>query len=309
MKLYMINKKYIILILFILIVVILFNCININESFIDYDTIDLNIKANTNNTKIAIVSVMKNPIDLPLWLAYHRKLGIQRFYIRLEDSPIWKDYLKKQDDVILETDTSDISTHVELIGRQIDYVNRTIESIRETQDIDWLFHIDSDELLNGNIFFVNNLSEDIYTIKLQNAEAIYDEKDNKSCFSANKFLLCNKGAPCTAYVNGKAGGRPLIDGVHIDGVHDFSYKNEIDTEHQYNVPFEVLHVLHFESCSFESWIGKFLRLRSKEGASIPFPFYLESIEAAANAYDLYKKNKMPNIDNIEEKYIYQIKKI
>ena len=37
---------------------------------------------------IALVSMVKQPTNLPTWLRYHcHVLGVERFYIRLEDSP------------------------------------------------------------------------------------------------------------------------------------------------------------------------------------------------------------------------------
>ena len=35
--------------------------------------------------RIGIANMMKNPTDLPLWLKYHRNLGISKFFIRIED--------------------------------------------------------------------------------------------------------------------------------------------------------------------------------------------------------------------------------
>ena len=140
---------------------------------------------------------------------------------------------------------------------------------------------------------------------MENVEAMFSD-DETTCFSSKKFLKCSRGAPCRSYSNGKAGGR-TIDGVYLAGPHNFYYKGKYE-DYNYEVPFELLHVLHFDSCSFGSWVEKFNHLGKKNEDKIPFPYYNESINVAKEAFEKYKENtkikdnlpsEMINIDTKE----------
>lgn len=242
---------------------------------------------------IGIALMMRRPIDLPLWLKHHRQMGVKKFYIRLEDSPGLEDYLSTQPDIYFEVKTSDKSNNYETIQvRQIEFANRMLVKARE-ENVGWLFHIDVDELLEGSLDFLDNLPNNVTTIKIQNAEAIYDE-DEPTCFSASKFIKCSEiGAQCRAYVNGKGAGR-VVDNVTLAGPHDFAFYGKIEP---FNVPFEQLHVLHFDSCTFASWTDKFKHLGKNKKGDIPFGYYNESIKASSDAFDVYKKFVMQKIEN------------
>lgn len=144
--------------------------------------------------RIAIATMMRKPIDLPLWLKHHRTLGINLFFIRLEDSPGWEDYLHSQPDVIYEIGQSEINNYLTQQHRQINFVNQTIKKCKQ-KNIQWLFHIDSDELLNGSLDFLKNIPQHIKCLTYENAEALFDENE-QHCFSAKTFLRCNLNAPC-----------------------------------------------------------------------------------------------------------------
>jgi hypothetical protein len=80
------------------------------------------------------------------------------FFIRLEDTPELIDYLKKQNDVILEIGEIDKNGNNYLTQnyRQDELVNKSIQKCIEL-NYDWIFHIDSDELLDGNFLFLHKL--------------------------------------------------------------------------------------------------------------------------------------------------------
>ena len=264
----------------------------------------------SSKTNIAFVSLIRNPIDLPLWLKYHRKMGIRRFFIRLEDSPSWEEYLKDMPDVVLEIGKSDKSgnNYSKLIDRQVEFVNATLRRAAKMNDIEWLVHIDADELLHGDISKLANLPDKIKTIKLENAEAIFDKTKQDTCFSAKDFLRCGKNAPCKSYINGKPIGRIHDPDVSLAGPHDFAYNGKIDGEgsFQYKMPFETLHILHFEGCTFGAWVEKFFHLSKNDKADNPFPYYKTSIETAKTAHKLYEKNKMPSITMFNRDELYSL---
>lgn len=263
-----------------------------------------------NQQRVAFVSLMRNPVDLPLWLKYHRNMGIRRFFIRLEDSPSWEEYLRDAPDVVLEIGKSDQTgnNYTSLIDRQKVYVNQTMKNVGNLYDIDWLIHIDADELLHGDINKLTTLSETYKTVKLENAEAIFDEKKQDTCFAAKDFLRCSKGAPCKSYVNGKPAGRTQDPNVTLAGPHDFAYKNEIEGNFRHDMPFEDLHILHFEGCSFGGWVEKYYHLSKNDKKDMPFAYYKESMEAAKEAHKLYKINKMPEPQSFNQNQVYHVYK-
>ena len=273
---------------------------------------------------VAFATLMRKPIDLPLWLKYHRKMGIMRFYIRLEDSPSWEEYLKNMPDVVLEVGSSDKSgnNYSTLIDRQRTYVNQTLRLIRESApEIDWLIHIDSDELLYGDISELGWLPDTdpdgskvgergsntfVKTVKFENAEAVFEDDNQETCFSAKNFLRCGRNAPCKSYVNGKSAGRAQDPEVNLAGPHDFAYGGEISGEFQYTMPFDKLRILHYDSCTAGSWIEKFIHLSKNDKGENPFPYYKSSIESVKKAFDVYKEHKMPTLGQIPKDQVFNL---
>ena len=256
---------------------------------------------NHNSNHVAIVSMMRKPTDLDLWLKYHRDLGIKRFFIRLEDTPGIADYLRSQPDITLETGSSDSGNNYNTLQtRQIEFVNKCIP-IAKNMGIQWLFHIDSDELLNGSIKNLHDIDKNIKCLRIENAEAVFDDNE-QHCFSAKTFLKCSIGAPCRSYVNGKGAGR-IVDHISLAGPHHFAYKNQFEGPHVLNLPIDTLHVLHFDSCSLGSWVEKFKHLSNSE--NIPFPYYNKSISVAHDAQNTYiTQVGKSTLDNVSKDFIY-----
>ena len=288
------NKNILIYLVLILIIIVIINNITNTETFISNDN---------KLQKIAIVSMIMKPVDLSIWLNHHRSLGIDLFFIRLEETPELIDFLEKQEDVILEIGESDKNGNNYLTQnhRQDTLVNNSINKCIEL-NYDWIFHIDSDELLDGNLLFLNNLSTNIKCLKLINAEAIYSENES-TCFSSSKFLKCISGSTCRSYSNGKAGGRP-VNGLSSFGPHTFTFNGIYNDNSTYNVPFEKLHILHFDSCSFEKWVNKFKNYNVNNKSDIPFSYYNESMDIINNAFNIYKKYTMYDTQNINNELIY-----
>lgn len=241
--------------------------------------------------KKAIITLVRKPVDFPLWLKHHRDMGIGHFYIRIEDSPGWEEYFKSQPDIVYEIGESDKNNNYQTLQtRQISYVDKCLKQA-QNDNISWAFFIDADEMLEGDLSFLDSLPPTKKTLKMHNVEAIYTGEEN-TCFDAKTFIKCHEKGKCRSYVNGKAGGR-IENDITIAGPHDFMYKSTIAGNHLYAVPFETLHVLHFDSCSFGSWVEKFHHL-SKNAIpdKIPFPYYKESIELAKSTYEAYNKLTM-----------------
>jgi hypothetical protein len=252
--------------------------------------------------KIAIVVLMRKPTDVALWFNHHRNAGVSRFYVRVEDSPGVAAYLRTQPDVYFEEGVSDPENNYTTFQvRQREFVNTMLPKAR-ADGMDWVFHIDVDELLEGDLkAALRKIPETALIGKLKNAEAVYTEEE-PTCFSAKKFIRCDKGGPCQAYVNGKGVGRP-IEGVSLGGPHDFVYRGKVDATVTYPIPFEDLHVLHYDSCTLGTWLEKFAHMSKKAKLDdIVFPYYKKSIEVAVKSKELYKEMKMR--DDLDPKWTH-----
>ena len=268
------------------------------------------------NVVVGIASVMRKPIDLPLWFRHHRNvLGVQRFYIRLEDAgevSLEEEFLKlsplTQGAVRYELGHSDFKERdnfKSLQQRQIEFVNRSLQHAKD-DGVDVLFHIDSDDLLDGSLEFLKSIPENVKCLHIENVEALYEESNatkQPGCFSATKFIRCaaadaepGNNAQCVSYINGKGAAIvSAVPDVQLDGPHRFSYRGSVDgADFVFKVPQDTLRVLHFDSCSFASWVEKFHNLSGHSPTpedKIPFPYYTESIEAAKQAYAVYVRHK------------------
>lgn len=250
--------------------------------------------------RVAIASLVRKPVDFPLWLKHHRNIGVNMFFIRLEDSYGWEDYLQLQHDVVFESGTSDKdgNNYETLQSRQVTFVNKCLKEAKK-YDITWVFHIDSDELLDGSFVFLRSLDRKYKCLHYENFEALYNDSNNETCFAARSFMRCANRAPCNSYINGKGAGKVDKD-VALAGPHYFSYNGNIEGNHAYTVPIDILKVLHFDSCSFGSWAEKYHHLsKTKNIDNIPFKYYKESVEAVEKAFDIYKKYKIDYVTTEE----------
>lgn len=242
-------------------------------------------KNENNEPVVAIASMMKNPKELEYWLQYHIEKGINHFYIRLEDTPDLHNFLQNHPNVTLEIGSSKdpIKTRVTYdtqIERQRDCMNRAIEWSKR-KNINWLIHIDCDELVDCNGSIPSQIAKEIQqydnvgTIVMENYEAQYDKinQPSDSCFISKNFIRCSLGG-CTSYANGKSIGK-VTGALHESGPHRFETK-----DNSKEIVSTLLRILHFESCDFKQYVAKFLRLARTETLVYPFPFYNDSINVA-----------------------------
>ena len=276
-----------------------------HESFMNSSSFDKNNKRRKSGprSRVAIASVMYNPVDVGAWLDHHRALGVVRFYVRLEDSPSQVEYLSSAEDVFLERGHRDRdgsnNNYFTVMDRQKRFVDLSMEHAVEAGDIDFVFHIDSDELIVGDLSVLDRLPAEIKCVNVKNAEAVYDGSE-EGCFDSTRFRMCDIESNCRSYINGKGAGRAEA-GVGLSGPHAFSYEGATRGKNHASLEFDDIGILHFDSCSFASWSQKFQNMISSSSSSsssmlqddeIPFRFYHDSIEAAAGAYEVYKKYVM-----------------
>jgi hypothetical protein len=237
---------------------------------------------------IGIVSCIKNPKNIETWLGLHRDIGISRFYIRLEDTPELVEFLQSQPDVhLVVADSKSADEYADLMGRQSRMVDTSLE-LAKKDGVAWLIHVDCDEVLEGDLGEVRNLSDSVGTFWMQNYEAMYDNipKSSDNCFVGSKFVDCSKGV-CASYANGKGGGRVGVS--QANGPHRF--KSSLK-----EVRLGSVIVKHYESCDFDQYIAKYKRLANSDVSSIPFQYYKESIQADGDVdklgkiYEKYRVN-------------------
>jgi len=243
------------------------------ETFTDYE-----------NMKIAIVTLVKKPVQYDMWLQYHFNIvHIDYLFIQIEDTPELLSTLEKYTSKIEihQINTNHIENqYVTLQKRQQTFINQCIQKCKQ-MNIHFLLHIDDDELLyvsekyNHNILnlikdknFMNTQYTDFH---FKNFEAIYDNTHTK-CFETIQFIDCYKNK-CRSYANGKSMGK-IHTHLSSRGPHFFSGPTlKIDENDAC--------ILHFDSCNFEKWKQKFTNLSKiteKEFKKIPFSYYKKSIE-------------------------------
>lgn len=238
--------------------------------------------------RIGVVSCIKNPKNIDTWLKLHRDLGVSRFYIRLEDTPELINFFESQPDVhLVVADSKSADEYLDLMGRQSRMVDMSLELCKK-DGIDWLIHIDCDEVLEGDLNEIRNLPKGVGTFWMQNYEVMYDKipTNSDNCFIGSKFVDCSKDV-CASYANGKGGGRVAVS--QANGPHRFRSPLK-------EVKLGSVIVKHFESCDFDQYIAKYKRLAKSDVSSIPFQYYKESIQADGDVdklgkiYEKYRVN-------------------
>ena len=204
---------------------------------------------------IAICSLVRKPFNFNTWIDYHISIGISKFLLSVEDTPELKEIVDKYGDIIdaeyVSIDSKDKfydRNYWTLIDRQINFVNKSIEKCKKLS-IDWLLHIDSDELLwcgDSIEDLLVGVKSDVDYITIKNYEAVYSSDDLENPFlQTNTFI----SSGMTAYDSGKSMGR-VSSNLQSRGSHGF-YGNNLNIETKKAV------LLHFESATFKKWLEKF----------------------------------------------------
>lgn len=205
--------------------------------------------------KTAIVTLVKDPHAFDTWVTYHKKkMGIDKFYVFLDDDReniiiddpalevhrIWKDRLGfKFNDKIDEP--ANVRVRQDLIVR---------EGLRlaARDDIKYMVHIDSDELLYGpqpagRVFS----SYPVDAFHMKNAEMAPDRKDYQNCFLEGTWF---HGDPTNfiAYGNGK--GACVVGRAEPHGPHNFKGERVVE------LPDHELKVLHYPSCNIDETLKR-----------------------------------------------------
>ena len=294
--------------------------------------------------KIAIVTTVRNPHNFNDWLSYHFKFGIYKIYVVFDDpnentlqyshhgnklnlilnDNEWKENLK----TCKQYNSHKNSFDDEVMSRQILNAEYVLK-MAKIDMIDWLIHIDADEILYSNKYdnisqSFSNLSNLSNIAKLSNYEIAPLESNSNNCFRTHTYFKTKKaGSLYKAYYNGKGACKVSSDAYPF-GVHDFKVdKYEIKQTFDEND----LVILHYVNCSFNEWINKYKLLGKFSDKwwnrrPIPLKFHKESRDIITNnniqfwqntARHLYNKEMLidkDSVDNlISQKKLIKIDKV
>lgn len=251
-----------------------------------------------------IVSLVRKPIDFKHWLDHHFKIGIDKVYLRIEETPELKS--------ILDVHPRRMDIHAEFVNhidktnnwhtlqtRQGEFCTKIINKLQGCNA--WIFqNIDDDELIyssHGNIHqSLNKVPFYKESIFIPTIEAVYP-KISDTCFNTHKFVKCDSRALCTSYYGGKSCGRVSAT-LSPFGPHQFRGLLWKGNESLCCYKADDVYILHHESCNFQKWKTKYEAL-SIGDKKIPdgFSFYNDSIRVIKTG-DLnqmrafYKKHKV-----------------
>lgn len=245
---------------------------------------------------IAIFSMVRKPFNFDTWLDYHFSIGVDYIFLRVEDTPELKEILDEYPNVIVDyiNETDKKNNYWTLIDRQKYFFNHLKNKLFDL-NIQWIMHIDSDELVcvNNLKSFFTEINTIYDTLHFDNYEVVCERDNMENPFlQSNKFRYKN----LLAYGNGKSAAR-VNDKLEWNGPHRFK-GNCLD------ISPKKLVILHFESSTFDMWYEKFSNISKNDDDffnRIPFEFYKNSIRIINNgdiikAKEYYNQMKV-NVDD------------
>jgi hypothetical protein len=265
------------------------------------------------SSKVAIVSVSKDPVDLELWMRYHfSQVGIEHLYLQIEETSWLAKYVDSLPDKLKKRVTywtgpkaSDQDKgsrpqhdYESLQARQMDAMEKA-KLLAQQAKYDWLLHIDDDELVYvpehqnlGDVLI--DVPTQFSQVVMPNIEAVYPT-DAKHCF--NQSFEANTNVHTYAgYFNGKPLVRLSDANTYPLGPHrwqNYQGAQPLTYELGQQQPFGPrAMVVHYESCPFQRWEKKFWRLSNtspEKIAAIPFPFYRDSINLMIHCQSFFAK--------------------
>jgi hypothetical protein len=231
--------------------------------------------------RLAVACMTKRPINFLTWLLYHhRVIGVQHFFLRVEDTPSLVQLLQAPPwDTLCTVVAADGTRRDwgEQSTRQANHVQAAIAQAR-SMGLSHLLHIDDDELLHlpsgvealqKLLFAVPNPTgreDDVCEFHALTLEALSPSLGCVNAFAEGcAFKHC--AADFTSYgsgnlSHGKSIGRLAIAGLAPSNPHHFKTLNlagagEYEVKGTVTLPPPVAVILHYESCSFRRWNDKF----------------------------------------------------
>ena len=253
--------------------------------------------------RIGIISSQRNPPDARNWMRFHVDVGIDSFYITIEDTPALGPMMQQIARELSQSSGRRITVHYEnaepidrsrednysdLITRQRDRVDRMLARAR-ADGVEWVFHIDDDELLYPGSKqaistwpkVLEQVPSSCASVHLKNWEGFSPVKPSGSWITdvGVRYLPQQCGQYFAAYANGKSASR-TTPGQSSHGPHHFKGGKECELPENKGV------VLHHEALAMgpqdippERWVQK-NQLRLKDDMSkIPFVATHDAVKA------------------------------
>jgi len=216
---------------------------------------------------IGIVCMTKKPLEMHVWLEYHRRyVGVRRFFIKAEDTPELAPLFASPPWNRLVVPTFDDGTQRDYFAqmdRQSAHIAATVPRARAA-GLTHLLHIDDDELLycsHGAAAFYKLLAAapaDRPDCHLSNIEALMPSDACSSPFrDANTFR--HFPTQYVSYTNGKSLARLDEQTVRAHGPHHFRTEaaaGGANSPVTFSIPPDFGVVLHYESATFAKWSQK-----------------------------------------------------
>lgn len=242
---------------------------------------------NWKGSRIGIVCLTNNPVDFRTWISHHKNTGIERMYVRVEDTPQLVDELRTMADPSVRifcdrNDGGNPLSYFTVMDRQAKHVDEVIQLAR-SEGLTHLLHIDDDELLyfpaGKRTFLVELLRAKGSSVRLENIEAIYDASNCSNPFHTTTHF-CIRPSEFTAYANGKSIG--LLSDTHLRSRGPHMYSGATTS-----IPPHAGVIVHYESACLTRWAQKFstYAATSRDACTtgdIPFQYYCDSMKAFAN---------------------------
>lgn len=127
----------------------------------------------------AVATVTRNPHRLDRWITYYRKLGAERLYVCVEETPEAVEECKKHQGFVVTTHSkANANPYETIIDRQERHVNWALDDCQRS-GIQWLVHCDDDELLFFGVEFARIVAEcpdEATCIVIPNVEAVPEDE-------------------------------------------------------------------------------------------------------------------------------------
>jgi hypothetical protein len=232
----------------------------------------------------AIVTTILNPDpSFPVWLEYHL-CRVDRILIFMDDpskAPVFEELVRDKPVVLFNGSAAvpEMTPESRLIYRQDANNNMAIEYAL-TNHIEWLLHIDIDELFyddNNSTWRTTGGSENhVGMVRFYNVEAVFLPYEIDNYFEDCKLFKPHWGdLRFTAYALGKSAVR-VTPKVRSDGPHAFADYEGGDVVLDHPL------ILHYPTPTFRRWISKFEHYGSfsdfwYDDPNLPlFPFMTQS---------------------------------
>ena len=246
---------------------------------------------------IGLVTMTKQPLDLPTWLHYHHHhVGICKFFIKVEDTPELASLFATPpwDRLVVATfDDGTQRDYFAQMDRQSAHIAASLPQAR-TMGLTHVLHIDDDELLYCSLG-AERLHAELACAPAErpdchmfNVEALFPASN---CANPFREATCFRHLPTryVSYTNGKSIGRLDAPTLRSHGPHHFRTSAAAGGKGSavtHQIAAEVGVVLHYESATYAKWHTKYIDLAARHGADqevyarVPFAFYRKSMAAA-----------------------------